>query len=181
MESKKRISTRDGEITCRMAQPQDAELLRLLRLEALLDTPEAFGADYQTSAERSVEWWIENLQTGLENQEQAIWIAETARDLVGMAGLYRSSNLKSFHNAMLWGVYVKPAWRGLHLIDPLIEGCLDWGREHGVEIARLSVVTTNVGAIRAYLRCGFTVYGVEPRVIRWEGRDYDELLMVRVL
>jgi RimJ/RimL family protein N-acetyltransferase len=43
------------------------------------------------------------------------------------------------------------------------------------------VVTENTGALGCYLRCGFKITGVEEATIRWDGRFYDELLMVRWL
>jgi RimJ/RimL family protein N-acetyltransferase len=39
------------------------------------------------------------------------------------------------------------------------------------------VVTTNPAAIRCYTRCGFEVYGIEPQAIRYDGKNYNELLM----
>jgi hypothetical protein len=50
-------TTSKGSITIRAAVPDDAALLRELRLEALARHLEAFGADYASTAAESVEVW----------------------------------------------------------------------------------------------------------------------------
>lgn len=173
------MTTERAPITIRQAQPADAAPLRLLRIEALSGTPQAFGMDHQTVSDQTAEEWkdrlIETSKTGME----VIFIAGADAELVGMSGLVRGRSSKTRHGGTIWGVYVKPEWRGLHIADALIEGCLTWGAAHGVRIAHLAVITTNAAAIQCYLRCGFAVYGVEAMAIQWEGRDYDELLMAR--
>ena len=74
-------------------------------------------------------------------------------------------------------MYVNLGWRGLQIGDRLVKANLEWAASHEVAFVRLGVITVNTSAINCYLRCGFTVYGVEPRSIYYEGRYYDELLM----
>jgi len=174
------MKTHDG-VIIRQAQPDDAARLRELRLEALQDSPQAFSVDFKTNSERTVEWWEENIRSGVAKDEMVIFVAEANGELVGMTGIHRSNTPKSYHSGYIWGVFIKPAWRGKHLVDPMIEGCLDWGMAHGVLIARMGVITTNAAAIRCYVRCGFEAYAEEPMVIQWEGVYYDELLMARRL
>jgi RimJ/RimL family protein N-acetyltransferase len=101
--------------------------------------------------------------------------------LVGMAGLYREDRVRTRHSGTVWGVYTAPGWRGLHIAEAIIDACLDWGRERGVVVAKLGVNTANTPAIRCYTRCGFTVYGVEPKSIFYNSQYYDELLMAKPL
>lgn len=176
-----KLVTSMGELTIRQAGLDDAAQLRDLRLQALQDTPQAFGADFKTASERTVEWWEEEIRSGMENEERVIFLAQAGENLVGMTGIYRRNAPKSLHSGMIWGVFVQPSWRGLHLADAMIESCLGWGMARGVRIARIGVITTNTAAIRCYMRCGFEVYGVEPMAIYWGGRYYDELLMARRL
>jgi RimJ/RimL family protein N-acetyltransferase len=175
------LSTERGAIAIRQAQPEDAVPLRLLRMEALLDTPQAFGMDHQTVADQTAEEWKDRLIETSKKEIEVIFIAEADAELVGMTGLVRGRSSKTRHGGMIWGVYVNPAWRGLRIAEALIAGCLDWGAANGVRVAHLGVITTNAAAIQCYLRCGFSVYGVEPMSIHWNGRDNDELLMVRKL
>lgn len=157
----------------------DVVAFRELRLEGLRDHPEAFGADYHETLRRPQEFWIERLR--YDAGEAAIYGVDTGGALGGMAGIRRLEGPKLRHTAMIWGVFVRPAWRGQGIADALIGACIGWATAHALHSARLSVVVTNIGAIRCYARNGFTVYGVEPAIIRVGDTYYDELLMARRL
>ena len=55
------------------------------------------------------------------------------------------------------------------------------GASAGVLIVKLGVSTTNTPAIRCYARCGFTIYGIEPKAVCYDGVFYDELLMAKAI
>jgi RimJ/RimL family protein N-acetyltransferase len=63
----------------------------------------------------------------------------------------------------------------------LIQECISWAQAHGLAVMKLGVTITNISAIRCYARCGFTVYGIDPKAIYWEGAFYDELLMAKMV
>jgi RimJ/RimL family protein N-acetyltransferase len=172
-----KYATRSGEVILGLAQPDDAENVRRLRLEALLDSPEAFGGDYEESKQRTVASWAEKIKLGLESDQEVLTIAQADGQLVGMCGLFRGHSKKRIHCGNIYTVYVQPKWRGNHIAEALVQACLDWGAERGVTVVLLAVVTTNLPAIRCYLRCGFSVYGVEPMSIYLDGTYLDELLM----
>jgi len=46
-----------------------------------------------------------------------------------------------------------------------------------VKRINLSVTATNEPARRLYESLGFEPYGLEKQAFRWDGRDYDKLLM----
>jgi len=179
METK--METPKGPVLIRKATPEDAGRLRALRLEALRTDPVAFSADLSIEEALTDAQWAERLGGYEVEQSGLIVVAEANGELVGMTGLGRGNRPKTQHNGTIWGVYVQPEWRGLRIADRLIEGCLDWARERGLTIVKLGVVNSNQPAIRAYTRLGFTVYGEEPKAIRYEGVDYDDLLMAKLL
>jgi len=154
---------------------QDAATLRALRLEALQNKPEAFASDPEAESKDSVEDWEKRLAAS----DGTIFIADAGSELAGMAGVGQYRHTKTRHNAIIWGVYVKPAWRGRKLARQLVEACVEWAREQGLRSVRLGVITTNPAAINSYIQAGFRVYGVEPEVIFHDGIYYDELLMIR--
>lgn len=175
------LATSKGLIAVRPAGPADAALLRELRLEALANHPAAFAADYAITAAQSVESWAERIADNPVDDKGVICIASAGDQLIGMTGLVRGHWPKTRHSGTLWGVYVQPEWRGLHVAEALLDACIAWAQAHEVTVVRLAVVTTNAAAIRCYARCGFAVYGVEPRAIQYDGVFYDELLMVKHL
>ncbi len=166
----------DG-VTIRPATLGDVKSFRELRLEALQNHPTAFGQDYTEVLSRQQKYWEETLT--INNEEEAIFLAEAEHEgqLIGMTGILRRLSKKSMHSATIWGVYVKPRWRGNHIAEALIRACLAWAKEHGIVIVKLAVVTNNQSAIRSYERCGFSTYGIEPKVIFHDHQYYDEYLM----
>jgi RimJ/RimL family protein N-acetyltransferase len=166
----------DG-IRIRPATLADIESFRELRLEALQNHPTAFGQDYAEALSRPQKYWEETLT--INNEEEAIFLAEDEQEgkLIGMTGIYHRLSNKSKHSATIWGVYVRPQWRGNHVAEALIRSCLAWAKEHDVIIVKLAAVTSNQAAIHSYERCGFSTYGIEPKVIFHDDQYYDEYLM----
>lgn len=166
-------------MTIRTTTPDDAPALRELRLLALRTAPEAFGTHHDEDAAQPPERWVSRCTP---NENAALFVAAAGDGaLMGMAGVVCDGRKKTGHAAFLWGVFVRPEARGSRLGTRLVETCLDWARARGLERARLSVVSSNGAAIRCYVRCGFSVYGVETDALRVDGVPYDELLMARAL
>ena len=168
------IATPHGTVRLREAHPADATRYRELRLEALLDSPTAFSADYQINLTHPMSFWESRLTF---DEHGILFFAEQDNSLIGMAGIRKGESPKTRHGAYIWGIYVRPTWRGLHIAEALIETCANWARARGVALLKLGVMANNEAAIRCYKRCGFTVYGTEPRALFYEGRYYDEFLM----
>jgi len=161
-------------VLIREANPSDATRYRQLRLEALLDSPTAFSADYHLNLSHPMSFWEGRLTS---DEHGIMFLAAHENNLIAMTGIRRGEWPKTNHGAFVWGVYVSPAWRGLHIAASLTENCRAWAREHNVVILKLGVMANNESAIRCYERCGFTVYGTEPRALFYEGKYYDEFLM----
>ena len=168
-------STR-GTINIREATPSDVIQYRELRLGALQDSPTAFSADYLVNLNKPMSFWEGRLSF---DEHGIIFFATVENNLIGMTGVRRGESPKTKHSAGIWGMYVHPEWRGLHIAEGLIETCVSWAKLRHVNISKLGVTTTNLSAIRCYERCGFTIYGKEPRAMLYEGKFYDEYLMSR--
>jgi RimJ/RimL family protein N-acetyltransferase len=163
------------EIIIRHSTLTDIDSFRELRLEALRNYPSAFGQDYDEIVLRPQTYWESTLT--FNSEEQALFFAEQNGQLIGMTGISHRISKKSLHSAGIWGVYVKPAWQGRHIAESLIQSCLNWAKQQNVVIVKLAVVTDNLSAIRCYKRCGFTIFGKEPKALKLEGTYYDEYLM----
>ena len=169
------LTTPRGEILIREAKPTDAIQFRTLRLGALQDSPIAFTADYQKNLNYPPKYWEDMLT--MQADEATIFLAVNKGDLIGMTGIGRDNSPKTRHGAWIWGVYVKPEWKGLHIAEELITSCFAWAKARKIVLAKLGVAAVNQLAIRCYERCGFKTYGTEPRVILHDGKYYDEYLM----
>lgn len=172
------IETKHGSVLIREAIVSDAEQFRELRLDALQYSPIAFPADYTVNANHSLSFWENRLEA---DEIGTIFFAEHENGLVGMTGIRRGESPKTRHSANIWGVYVRPEWRGLRIAESLIEACVGWAKSNDVNIIKLGVTAASTSAVRCYQRCGFTIYGTEPRGIFYEGQYYDGYLMYRSL
>jgi len=173
------VKTSRGEIIIRPAISDDAVALRELRLEALAAFPQAFAADYAATFADPSNVWAERIIEYAQKDQGVICIASVADQLIGMSGLVRGHWPKTRHSGEIWGVYVDTNWQGLHIAEGLIEECIAWARAHEVVVVRLGVITSNTPAIRCYTRCGFTIYGIAPKVTLEDGVYYDDFLMAR--
>ncbi len=88
--------------------------------------------------------------------------------------------LKVSHVGELWGMFVAPGHRKSGIGQALINAVIAHARGR-VDQVHLTVVAENAGACRLYRRIGFQACGVEPRALRYDGRDFDEILMVRTI
>lgn len=167
-------------VTIRQATEEDGDALFNLYLEALRTHPDAFAADHrQTAGDRLI--WVRRLKRNLDEGTGAICLAAHGETFVGMSGVYRRSLARMRHVATIWGMFVRPAWRGHGIGSRLLQANVQWAQDNGVRIVRLAVVAGNTSAIRCYVENGFTVYGVEPEALRHGDDYYDELLMARRL
>lgn len=180
------FTTSHGNILLREATPADAAVFRELRLGALQDSPIAFSADYQKNLNEPLESWEDRLT--MHPDEATIFFAEHKRSspvdnntLIGMTGIFRGGSPKTRHAATVWGVYVQPEWRGLHIAEELINACLRWARARRIVVARLGVAATNTSAVHCYERCGFRTYATEQRALHYEGKYYDFYMMTQDL
>lgn len=175
------LTTNKGVINIRGAIPDDAALLRELRLEALASYPEAFAADHNITAAESIKLWADHITDYARDNKGIIYAAITENQMIGMIGLVCGHWPKTRHSGEIWGLYVKPAWRRYHVAEALVKECLDWARSQRLVIVKLSVITSNTAAISCYARCGFKDYGIEPKLIYYNGVFHDGLLMARTI
>jgi ribosomal protein S18 acetylase RimI-like enzyme len=172
------FATPRGNITIRAAQASDVVQYRELRLHALQNAPTAFSSDYETNARQTMDYWESRLS---QDENRAMFLAEADHHLIGMTGIGRRESPKTKHSADIYSVYVRPEWRGLHIAEALIEACIEWAKTREVNIVKLGVLSSSTSAIRCYQRCGFTIYGTEPRGIFYERQYYDGYFMARVI
>jgi ribosomal protein S18 acetylase RimI-like enzyme len=155
---------------------------RSLRLRALKEHPDAFGASWEWYAGLSEAETLEHF-TSRQGSRSQVWGAfEGDGTLLGTVGLFCDDGPKTAHRAHIWGMYVAPEARGQRLGERLIAEAIAFALGlDGILQIHLAVTSHNAAAKRLYERMGFTTYGREPRVLIVEGVGYDEDLMVLLL
>jgi RimJ/RimL family protein N-acetyltransferase len=151
----------------------DALAFHNLRLEGFRLEDRAFRFDPEDELHESVEAVRERIERDFVSG------AFVDGELIGIAGFARFSGLKLAHKGLLWGMYVRTAYRGTGVAEALIKSILDHAGTV-VEVVTLTVMKENLRAVRFYQRCGFSSYGVEPLSVKLRDGTYlDEVLMMR--
>jgi RimJ/RimL family protein N-acetyltransferase len=133
--------------------------LRELRLRALLDTPDAFGATYEQESIDPEQEWIDWVADGAEGG-RAFWavaVDEVNGELGGMAFGSRHRDVPD--GIGLFAMWVDPGLRGHGLGRRLVGSVVDWARTTERPRVVLSVNRTNATAIHLYEACGFAPTG----------------------
>lgn len=160
----------------RLLHECDAEVYRVIRLEALKNHPEAFSSSYEQEHVRPIEQFRERFR----NEGAYTFGAFDHEALVGIVTLVRESYDKLRHRANIVGMYVKSEKRGQGIGKLLVNTALHRARQiEGLEQVYLSVISSNVSAKKLYLTCGFQVFGTEKNALKLgENNYFDEDHMV---
>lgn len=119
-----------------------------LRVDALTESPEAFGSTVSRERELGFEDWRARLT------ENAWFVAFEGDTAVGLACGIRTTPPDELELTAMW---IAPSHRGVGLGDALIGAVRDWASQEEALRLALSVGGTNDSAIRLYTRHGFTV------------------------
>ncbi|HEY2988755.1 MAG TPA: GNAT family N-acetyltransferase [Candidatus Binatia bacterium] len=146
----------------RLLDCNDAQIFRSIRLEAVHDTPMAFAESVAEAKGRSLADFENYLDS--HNRGDFVLGAFDERDaLVGVVGFYREAHVQYFHKGVIWGMYVKPAFRRRGVGAALLSAAIERTRTlAGIRRVNLAVTSPNGAAKRLYERLGFRVYGIEP-------------------
>ena len=139
----------------RPVRPEEWERARDLRLRALEDSPDAFGATLEherTFGEAEWRSWV----SGWKGTTNVFLTAEDGETWLGMAVGSVSDGDPVGH---LYAMWVEPDARRSGLGTTLVDGVLAWAREAGVPEIELGVTENHGGAVAFYERMGFADTG----------------------
>jgi RimJ/RimL family protein N-acetyltransferase len=160
----------------RVLESGDAASFTAIRLAALRECPTAFSSSYEEECDIPLAQAAERI---VPNHDRAIFGAFEGETLVGTLGIYRENRRKLKHKAVIWGVYVAPAFRRHGVGRMLLERALAHARSMADLLqVTLGVNTENAAAIALYESAGFEPFGLERGFMRVDGVLHDELHMV---
>lgn len=165
-------------IRTRILGAQDAGAFWRLRLQALEQSPRAFGESAEEHRATSMEVFRKRLASA--SDENYVLGAFSQAELVGTVGFGRSTRHKQRHKATIWGVYVDQPYRGQGIARRLLSEVLERAKSvRGLEQIILTVGDEQSAAKRLYASLGFTVFGHEPQALKIDENVYvDEDYMV---
>lgn len=152
-------------ISVRRLGAADAADYRALMLSAYLQHPEAFTSSHAERVDLPLSWWVARIGDAGQADEQVMG-AFVNGALAGAAGLSRHARERERHKALLFGMAVAPACRGMGCGERLVAAVLQAARaQAGLRMVGLTVSQGNGAAQRLYERAGFVCFGVEPMAV----------------
>lgn len=133
-------------------------------LEAYELAADAFTSTAEDRKAEPESFWVKRIAdpTGMS----AALGAFEADELVGTVALEFSAKPKTKHKALVIGMYVAPAYRGMKTGRALLSAALDHAKNRaGVLLVTLTATEGNEAAINLYQAASFKVFGVEPMAI----------------
>jgi ribosomal protein S18 acetylase RimI-like enzyme len=127
------------------------ELMRDVRLAALLETPYAFGSTYAREAAFTEEQW-----RGRISDRSVTFFAYLPEnpEPAGLVGVYVPDGV-----ADVVSMWVRPSARGNGVGEALIGATADWAKARDHAAILLWVTESNTPARKLYDRCGFALTG----------------------
>lgn len=134
----------------RVISGADWAALKAIRLRALADAPDAFGITLAEATANPPEVWRERA-----DGPGPLVLASAGERPVAMGGLHAPEGASE---AMVWGMWVEPEWRGRGLAAGILRELLGWASRHDRSVS-LHVTEGNDGARRLYEAHGFVATG----------------------
>lgn len=157
----------------RLLGPDDVDVFRSIRLEALRIEPGAFASSAEDWEVLPDEEWRRRLT------DNPVFVAFRDGEPVGIMGLMRERASKMAHRATIIMVYVRASLRGEGLAAALLAVLTEHALASDIRQLELAVRADNPAARRFYQRAGFDEIGRVPGGLLYDGEEVDEIMMAR--
>lgn len=144
---------------CRMAieirriRPDEAEVMKQLRIAALTDRPDAFGSTLEREVGFGDDLWNERAADASSGPRRSLFVAWRGDEAVGIVGGMRESSDGVV--VELVSMWTSPTVRRSGVGRRLAEATIDWAEETGADRVELWVTRGNDSAQRLYESLGF--------------------------
>jgi len=150
---------------------QNIWTFKAVRLQALQDSPTAFGSTYARESQLTDAEWLKRVDNW--SGERGVGFLAMDNDLpCGIIGVFLDENHPQ--QAQIVSMWVAPEYRRSGLGRALIDATRSWSQPRGVRTLSLMVTSCNHAAIEFYERIGFTMtghttpYPNDPSLIEYE-------------
>ena len=166
-----------SEITVRALTEDEWETYRSLRLEALQESPEAFVADHDTEAAEPEDFWRARMKRSVR------LVADADGEAVGVASIGDATESDSENGGQLFGLWVRPDWRGRSVAANLVRQGAKIAADKGFGQLFYWVGSDNGRAVAFASSFGFrpTDERRPMRVADGKESDEDEIALVLAL
>jgi len=142
-------------VVIRQIRSTEGAQLRSIRLQAIAESPSAFGSTLAETEALSSEDWDKRAAGNATGDLAILYVAEDQGMWVGLAGGMRAPDAGA-QSVVLFSMWVNPAYRRQGLGRELVRRVIEWSSMQGADCIELWVTQSNEAARELYTRCGFT-------------------------
>lgn len=154
-------------------RPEDVDLYRSMRLEALHLEPGMFGNSHAVESAFGPEQWLARLT----NPFGACFGLYYGDDLIGITGI--SGEKDKPEEAYMTQSYIRKAHRGKHLSRMLYEARFNWARARGIKRLIIGHRASNITSKAANQRFGFRYIYSQSR--QWPDGATEDMLYYELM
>jgi ribosomal protein S18 acetylase RimI-like enzyme len=165
------------DVAVRRVRADDGPVLKAIRLDALLESPSAFGSSHAAEVDQPDEHWASRAALGAAGGQSATYFAVEDPSVVGIVAGYRPDPVGS--SIELVSMWVSPPHRRAGIGAKLVDAVIGWARETGATSVGLWVTEGNDAAVTLYEAAGFRHTGERQPLPSDPSKD--ELRMRRTL
>lgn len=144
-------------ISIRPIAPHEWPEYRDIRLQALRDSPDAFGSTWEAEAARTDESWSTRITSAASGDTDRALFAVNGEEVCGL--VWCKLSVAEPGVADIYQMWVDPAARGLGVGRALLRQALAWAQGRGMHRVRLGVTDADSPAMRLYRSHGFGPVG----------------------
>lgn len=158
-------------ITIRALKHDEIDLFRILRLQALKESPDSFDQKYAEEVEKPREYW-EGLVAGVTPPStNTMLLVMKESDVAGVVyGFNKNGGLGSFG-----GLWVAEQHRRQGIASILVDAIISWAKEVGIDRLEIWNVEGNQAAQALYTKFGFQPTGVTKVLENHLGKQIVQL------
>ncbi|MFV1983834.1 MAG: GNAT family N-acetyltransferase [Thiohalomonadales bacterium] len=151
----------EEKLTIRQFYLEEWKSYKKLRLDSLIESPNAFGSTFEKENNRSDFEWQERLIYGIKSKTDMPILALCSDQLSGLA--WGKSEKKQLEVVNLYQMWVNPEFRSKGIGLALLKEIKKWAENLGSHSLNLGVTINNGKAYQIYKTFGFKQFGnTEP-------------------
>lgn len=161
-----------------LRSPKESDAQSLIDLMQTVDRETKFLGREPGEFNFTLEQEKEFIKSKASNNKSRFLVAELDGEIIGSCHVEHVLNQKRYLHRAAMAVTVRKDYWNKGIGSKLMQECIGWCKEKGVEQLELEVVTQNERAVSMYKKFGFDVYGTKKHALKYEDGTYaDEYIM----
>ena len=162
--------------------PDESDAQGLINHMQAVDCETKFLAREPGEFNLTLEQEREFVRNSMNKENSCMLIAEIDGTIVANCSVGIVINYKRFFHRAAMGIAIRRDYWSMGIGKRLMQECIKWCKEKGVEQLELEVVTQNDRAISMYENFGFEIYGTKKHALKYgDGTYADEYYMILFL